>query len=275
MKRFMTKTEIIKAIAATILGLFIVFPIYYAIAASFFTITEFSTYPPMLFPSHISMVNYVRALSESLLVRFMVNSLVVSLVGSLIRMAVAILAAFAVAFLQFWGKSFLFFFVLGTMMLPSDALIIENYLTISRLGLIDSYMGIMSVYLLGPVQMFMLRQSFKTIPVTFREVAIMDGCSDFKFLTKIVLPMSRSIVLTLSLHSFVTIWNTYLWPLLVTNNPRMRTVQVGITMLGYADNLDYGPIFAAISIVLIPSLFIFLLLRKHIVEGLASGSMVG
>ncbi len=275
MKHFMTKAEIMKALIATILGLLLVFPIYYTIVASFFTVTEFSTYPPTLFPSQISLINYVRALSESLLMRFMVNSLVVSLVGSLIRMVVAILVAFAVAFLQFRGKNVLFFFMLGTMMLPSDALIIENYLTISRLGLIDSYLGIMSVYLLGPVQMFMLRQSFKTIPLTLREAATIDGCSDFKFLTKIVLPMSRSIVLTLSLHSFVTIWNTYLWPLLVTNNPRMRTVQVGITMLGYADNLDYGPIFAAISIVLLPSLFFFLLLRKHIVEGIASGSMVG
>jgi len=87
--------------------------------------------------------------------------------------------------------------------------------------------------------------------------------------------MSRPIVLTLSLHSFVTIWNTYLWPLLVTNNPGMRTVQVGITMLGYADSLDYGPIFAAISLLLLPSIIIFLLMRKKIVEGIASGAIVG
>jgi sn-glycerol 3-phosphate transport system permease protein len=123
--------------------------------------------------------------------------------------------------------------------------------------------------------MFMLRQSFKTIPLTYRESAAIDGCSDFKFLTSIVLPMSRPIVLTLSLHSFVTIWNTYLWPLLVTNNPEMRTVQVGITMLGYADSLDYGPVFAAISLLLLPSIIIFLLMRKKIVEGIASGAIVG
>lgn len=275
MKPFPTKAEIIKIIFATSLGLFVVFPIYYTIVASFFNVTEFSSYPPTFFPSQISLINYQRALTESLLLRFMINSLIVSIVGSLIRMAVAILAAFATSFLKFRGKNILFFLVLGTMMLPSDALIIENYLMISRLGLMDSYLGIMSVYLLAPVQMFMLRQSFKTIPITYREAATIDGCSNFNFLTKIVLPISRPIVLTLSLHSFVTIWNTYLWPLLITNNPSMRTVQVGITMLGYADNLDYGPIFAAISIVLIPSLLFFLILRKHIVAGIASGSMVG
>ena len=87
--------------------------------------------------------------------------------------------------------------------------------------------------------------------------------------------MSKSIILTLWLHSFVTIWNTYLWPLLVTNKAHMRTVQVGITMLGYAESLDYGPIFAAISILILPSIIIFLLLRKRIVSGIAAGTIVG
>jgi sn-glycerol 3-phosphate transport system permease protein len=189
-------------------------------------------------------------------------------------MIVAILAAFAVSFLHFKGKQVLFFMVLGTMMLPADALIIENYLMVGRLGLVDSYLGIMSVYLLAPVQMFMLRQSFKTIPLAYREASAIDGCSDLTFLWRIVLPLSRPIVLTLSLHSFVTIWNTYLWPLLVTNAPQMRTVQVGITMLGYADSLDYGPVFAAISLILLPSVIIFLALRKWIVEGIRSGVVV-
>jgi sn-glycerol 3-phosphate transport system permease protein len=271
----MRRDEVVKAIVATLLGLILVFPIYYTFAASFFEVHQFSASPPHLFPTNFSLHNYVRALRESHLARFMFNSLFVSIVGSIIRITVAILAAFATAYFTFRGRNFLFFFVLGTMMLPTDALIIENYLMVSRLGLLNTYLGIMATYLLAPVQMFMLRQAFKTLPNTFREVAMIDGCSDLDFLTKIVLPMTRPIVLTLSLHSFVTIWNTYLWPLLVTNNPKMRTVQVGITMLGYAENLDYGPIFAAISLVLLPSLILFLLLRKYIVEGIASGSMVG
>ncbi len=264
----------IKFISATLLGIIVVFPIYYIFAASFFSLSEFSTYPPTIIPSSLALVQYVRALTESPLIRFMYNSLFVSIIGTIIRMVVAILAAFAVAFLQFKGKRFLFFLILGTMMLPADALIIENYLLVGRLGLIDSYLGIMSVYLLAPVQMFMLRQSFKTIPLAYREASAIDGCSDMTFLLRIVLPMSRPIVLTLSLHSFVTIWNTYLWPLLVTNEPQMRTVQVGITMLGYADSLDYGPVFAAISLVLLPSVTIFLLLRKWIVDGIAAGVVV-
>lgn len=274
MKSTMKTSDKLKFLLATILGIVVVFPIYYAFAASFFTVGEFSTYPPTLFPSSLSLIQYVRAVTESPLIRFMFNSVVVSVVGTVIRMVVAILAAFAVAFMRFKGRRVLFFIILGTMMLPADALIIENYLMVGRLGLIDSYLGIMSVYLLAPVQMFMLRQSFKTIPLAYREASAIDGCSDMTFLSRIVLPMSRPIVLTLSLHSFVTIWNTYLWPLLVTNAPQMRTVQVGITMLGYADSLDYGPIFAAISLVLLPSVLLFLILRKWIVEGITSGIVV-
>lgn len=275
MNRFMTRSEAVKAIAATALGLVVVFPMIYAFNASFFRIQDFASSPPRFFPESLSLHNYRRALGESLLATFMLNSLLVSIIGSTLRMIVAVLAAFAVALLRFRGRTLLFFLILGTMMLPPDALIIENYLTISRLGLVDSYLGIMSVYLLGPVQMFMLRQSFKTIPQTYREAAAIDGCSDLRFLLSVVLPMSRSIVLTLWLHSFVTIWNTYLWPLLVTNKPHMRTVQVGITMLGYAESLDYGPIFAAISLLVIPSVVVFLLLRKRIVSGIASGTIVG
>ena len=275
MRRTMGPFDILKALVATMLGLIVIFPIYYAFSASFFTLSEFSASPPKLFPSSFSLHNYVRAWNDSLLPRFMANSLLVSFFGSVLRMVVAILVAFAVALLRFKGRNLLFFVILGTMMLPADALIIENYLTVSRMGLVDSYLGIMSVYLLAPVQLFMLRQSFKTIPQTYREVAAMDGCSDFRFLVSVVLPISGSIVLTLWLHSFVTIWNTYLWPLLVTNKPLMRTVQVGITMLGYADSLDYGPIFAAITLLLLPSVAIFLVLRKRIVAGIAAGTIVG
>jgi sn-glycerol 3-phosphate transport system permease protein len=217
----MKKGELAKAITATLLALVVLFPIYWAFSASFFSLKEFSAFPPLLFPKSFSLDNFRRALTESLLPRFMFNSLLVSIVGSSLRMIIAIFAAFAVVFFRFPGKNFLFFLILATMMLPGDALIIENYLTISRKGLLDSYGGIMSVYLLAPVQLFMLRQGFKTVPKTYIEVASVDGCSDFRFLVSVVLPLTKSIVLTLWLHSFVTIWNLYLWPLLVTNDPAM------------------------------------------------------
>lgn len=260
---------------ATLLGCIVVFPIFWSFMASFFPIGDFSAWPPRLVPTQIEWSNYARAIQESMLLRFMVNSLVTALGGTIIRMTVAILAAFAAAFLTFRGRDFLFMLILSTMLLPSDALLIENYLTVQRLGLLDTWFGIVSIYLLAPTQIFMLRQFFKTIPHEYREAAAIDGCGNIRFLTRIVMPMARPVVLVLALQSFTGIWNAYLWPLLVTNTPRMRTVQVGITMLGFSESLDFGPTFAAISLVTIPVVLAFIFLRKRIVNGVTSSGIVG
>lgn len=259
-----------RTLLVVLLALITLFPFYYLFVGSFFSIEEFSTYPPKLFPLRLTLNNYLRAVKESPLLRFILNSLVVSSVGSVLRIAIAVLAAFAIVFLDFKARQFFFLFILGTMFLPTDAFVLENFLLISRLGMIDTFFGIISIQLLAPVQFFLLRQTFKSIPHEFREAAAMDGSGDFHFLLAILLPMTRSIVALLVLQSFVTIWNSYLWPLLVTNEPMMRTVQVGITMLGYTENLDFGPIFAAIVIVVLPTLILFITLRKQIVAGIAS-----
>jgi sn-glycerol 3-phosphate transport system permease protein len=265
--------DMIRFSVATVLGLAVAFPLYYVVAGSFFSIGEFSSYPPTLFPRSLSAINFVRALRESMVARFMLNSLVVASVGSVMRIAIAASAAFAVVFLTFKGREVLFLLILGTMFLPADALMLENYLLISRMGLIDSYAGIISVHLLAPVQLFMLRQAYKSIPRELREAAMIDGSSDLDFFLRIVVPMTRPVTLVLVLQSFVSLWNAYLWPLLVTNDSLMRTVQVGITMLGYAESLDYGPTFAAISLIVVPSVVLFVSFRKRIVEGMASAAM--
>ncbi len=269
----MRMADMIRFSVATVLGLAVAFPLYYVVAGSFFSIGEFSSYPPTLFPRSLSAINFVRALRESMVARFMLNSLVVASVGSVMRIAIAASAAFAVVFLTFKGREVLFLLILGTMFLPADALMLENYLLISRMGLIDSYAGIISVHLLAPVQLFMLRQAYKSIPRELREAAMIDGSSDLDFFLRIVVPMTRPVTLVLVLQSFVSLWNAYLWPLLVTNDSLMRTVQVGITMLGYAESLDYGPTFAAISLIVVPSVVLFVSFRKRIVEGMASAAM--
>ena len=273
MKRLTGTRTIVVMILATIFGLVVTFPIYYMVAGSFFSIREFSSFPPTIVPSTIRLLNIQRAINESTLIRFMLNSLISASVGAILRIAIATLSAFAFVYKEFKAKKLLFIVILATMLLPADALILENYILISRLGLIDTYLGIISIHLLAPVQMFMLRQIFKSIPITYREAASIDGCGDVRFLIRIATPMSRSIMLIFLLQSFVTIWNSYLWPLLVTNDTTMRTVQVGITLLSYAENLDFGPVFAAISLVVLPSILLFLVFRKRIVEGVVSGSL--
>jgi sn-glycerol 3-phosphate transport system permease protein len=249
---------------ATLFSLIVVFPIFYTLSGSFFSPSDFTEVPARLFPSALNLGNYAKAFAESQLTRFLFNSLVSAMLGTFARMSISILAAYAFSFLSFKGRDVLFVLVIAAMLLPGDALLIENFRTIRHLGLIDSYLGIISTSLLAPVHIFMLRQYFKTISVEYREAAIIEGCNDLRFIVSLLLPLSKSVLIILTLQSFTGIFNDYLWPLLVTNKESMRTVQVGITMLGFSETLDFGPQFAAISVLTSPIVLAFILLRKRI-----------
>ncbi|MCI8400670.1 MAG: carbohydrate ABC transporter permease [Lachnospiraceae bacterium] len=258
------------------LGCVIVFPVVYCILGAFKTRVEFGSYPPTFFPeSFANLDNFQEALDKTPLLRFMLNSLIVALMGTTVRMAFSILAAYAFAFLEFKGKNFLFFFILATMMLPGDTLTITNYLTVSKMNLLDTYLGMCITSFVGASQMFMLRQNFRTIPRALRDASFLDGCGDLRFLWSVVLPMAKPVILTLSVQSFINLWNAYLWPLLVTNKEQMRTVQVGITMLTSAASTNYHLILAAVTLTLIPSFIMFVILRRNIVKGMTAGALVG
>ena len=175
------------------------------------------------------------------------------------RLVFAILAAYAFVFFEFKGKKFLFFLILGTMMLPADTLLITNYQTVAQLGLMDSYLGMAITSFVGASQMFMLRQNFKSAPLALKEAAHLDGCGDLHFMLSILLPISKPVLVTLFVQGFVTMWNAYLWPLLVTNQNDMRTIQVGITMLTTLEDTNYHVVLAGVAISLIPAFILYLL----------------
>ena len=141
--------------------------------------------------------------------------------------------------------------------------------------MLDNYLGMCITSLVGATQMFMLRQHFKTIPASFREAAFIDGCGDFRYLLQVAAPISSPVIFTLLTQSFITFWNAYLWPLLVTNREKMRTVQVGIAMLTNPLDVNYTLVLAAVTILLIPSVALFMLLRKGLVNGITAGALVG
>ncbi|MGE4454783.1 MAG: carbohydrate ABC transporter permease [Sphaerochaeta sp.] len=259
-----------KASVATLFSLVVVFPILYTISASFFTYADFTSIPAKLFPSSFYLENYIRAFSETSLAQFLANSFFTATLGMVLRMGISIASAYAFTFFSFKGREVLFFLVIATMLLPSDALIIANYATVRSVGLTDTYLGIISTKLLSPTHIFMLRQYFKTMSREYREAALIEGCSDSRFIATLLLPISKAVVITLAIHSFSNIFNDYLWPLLVTNKEGMRTVQVGLTMLGFSENLDYGPQFAAIALLMIPILIAFIVMHTPIQNSVSS-----
>jgi sn-glycerol 3-phosphate transport system permease protein len=268
--------DILVTLSGVLLGLIITFPIIYAVCTGFKTRTELTLFPPRVLPQNFFYLQNFKTVFDTVpLMRFMLNSLIVSGMGCLARILFALLGAYAFAYYEFPGKGFLFMVVLGTMMLPADTLVVTNYLTVTRLNLLDNYLGMCITSLVGATQMFMLRQNFRTIPRSFREAAFIDGCGDLAYLFHVVIPISSPVILTLMVQSFITFWNAYLWPLLVTNRREMRTVQIGVAMLTNPMDTNFTLVLAAVSLLLIPSLVLFILLRLALVKGITAGALIG
>ena len=267
--------EIVVSLVAIALGLVIIFPLIYCFLSSFKTPSEFLD-PKLLPSSFLNLDNYKAALERGNLLRYILNSFVIAFLGSAIRLIFSILAAYVFAFYDFKGKNVVFFMILGTMMIPSDVLLATNYLTVSRLHLLNTYMGVMVVSFVSASATFMLRQRFKTIPRDMREAASMDGYGDIWFILRVLLPITRPVVTTLFVQSFISLWNSYLWPLIVTaSSPEMRTVMVGITRLNSWEDENYQLVMAGVVISLIPSIILFLIMRRSLRKGGLEGSLVG
>lgn len=257
------------------LGLVIIIPILYAALISFMPADQILTRPPTFIPRKWILDNYRLAITTTTLARFMLNSLVLAGVSSVVRVIVAAMAAYAFSFYRFPGRNLLFMLFMGTIMIPGDIVLVTNYQTVARMGLINTYLGMMTVFFCSATNIFMMRQYFLTFSTTIKEAATVDGCGNFRFFLQILLPLSTPVMTTIFISAFIGTWNTYLWPMLVTNDNMMRTVQVGVTMLNFPDGVVYGPVMAASILVLLPTLLVFLFFQKKIVGGIMGGAVKG
>ena len=269
------KNRVILTIVNLVVGVIIIGPLLYAVSLSFMTPGEISQYPPKLVPSKVTLENYHTAINSVPLFRFIVNSFVVSILVTIGQVFTASLASFAFAFYDFKGKKLLFLMVLSTMMIPGETTIISNFLTVSSWGWTDSLQVLIVPFLTSAMGIFLIRQFYLTLPKDLIEAARIDGCSNFMFLIKILIPISKPAIASLSIYTFISTWNQYLWPLLTINNGNNRTVQIGISMLQYSEGSSYGVVLAGAILILIPSVFIFILGQKQLVKGMTAGAVKG
>ena len=167
-----TAKSVLVQVIALICGIIIIIPVLYCLSLSFMKVSEILSRPPKIFPSGFYLENYKTALTKSMIPRFLFNSFIISLVCSSVRVITASLAGFGFAFLDFKGKKVLFALVLGTMLIPGDVILTSNYFTISRLGLVNTYLGIMLLYFVSANNVFMMRQHFLTVSKTLREISV-------------------------------------------------------------------------------------------------------
>jgi sn-glycerol 3-phosphate transport system permease protein len=255
------------------IGFLIISPIIYAVLISLMTPDQVFTYPPKLIPKVLHFQNYKDALRTAPIGRFIINSLIMSSSITVGQIITGGLAAYAFSFMEFRGKKLIFIAILSTMMIPGQSIIIANYLTISSLGWIDSFKALIIPHLTSALAVFLLRQAFLVLPRELHEAAIMDGCGNFRFLRSVVIPLAKPAIGSLGIYTFLNAWNMYLWPLLVTNRDKMRTVQIGMSMLQNVDSQAFGPLMAGITMIIVPSILAFILGQKQLIEGLTAGSV--
>ncbi|MGG3889463.1 carbohydrate ABC transporter permease [Metabacillus fastidiosus] len=248
------------------------FPIIYAFMISFMQGGE--VLQGKLIPENFTLQNYESAFSKVPLLQYLWNSFFVSIVVMIGQLIVSSLAAFAFVFIPFKGRDILFFIFISTMMIPWEATMVPNFLTVQKLGWINNYMSLTIPFFALAFGTFLLRQQFKTIPNELFEASQVAGISRFRFFLHIILPVSKTSLITLGIYSFLTTWNMYLWPLLVTNNEKVRTVQIGLKQMQSQElSSEWGVIMAAVIVVILPTLILLFLGQKHLQKGLTEGAI--
>ena len=274
-KRKKVVKNVLFQIFAVIVGIVIISPIIYAFFISIMPSNQILSNQPKLIPRSVTLDHYKSAISATTLGRYMLNSLVLAGVSSIVRIITASMAAYAFAFYEFKGKNFIFAIVMGTVMIPGDVVLVTNYQTVSRLGLVNTYLGMMVVFLVSAMNIFIMRQNFLTFSKEIKEASEVDGCGNFRFFATILLPLNKPVITTVFISAFMGTWNTYLWPMMVTNQNELRTIQVGVTMLNFPEGTVYGPIMAASILALLPIAVILVIFRRQIVGGLMGGAVKG
>ena len=258
-----------------VVAIIVLFPLWSTFTISMLSDAEVALYPPRLWPSGLNLENFQRALEQAPLGRYLFNSVVQSTIVMFGQLITASLAAYAFAFIDFKGRNVVFLIFLSTMMIPWEATIIPNYLTIKSIGWTDTFQGLSAPFLATAFGTFLLRQFFLTLPKELHDAAIIDGSSNLRFLITIVLPLARPALGTLAVYSFLQTYNQYLWPLLVTNDQSMRTVQIGIALLQDQERFMFNVVMAGVVIILVPTFTLFIFGNRQLIRGLTAGAVKG
>ncbi len=259
----------------TVVALVVAFPLLLALSYSLMPERDIVQFPPPVLPAHPTLANYETVLNTIPIGRYLLNSLLVSTAVVIGQLVTASLAAYAFSFLSFRGRSLLFFLFLSTLMIPWEATIIPNYLTVRQLGWIDTYQGLAVPFMATAFGTFLLRQAFLQVPRELWDAARIDGASTFRFLISTVIPLSRPALGTVAIYGFLSTYNQYFWPLLITNQTLMRTTQVGIAQLRFEETLRWGLVMAGVIMVAVPTLALLVLGQRQLIRGLTAGAVKG
>ena len=258
-----------------LIAISMLYPFFVMVNLSFVKNDEIFNQAGNIFYTGLTLENYKNVFVQIPLSRYFLNSLIVATMTTIGQVLFASMAGYAFARLKFWGRDTIFLIILITMLIPPQVNIIPLFFLMRELHLIDTYWALILPGLFGGFGIFMMRQYFLNYPKDLEEAAKIDGCNLFEGFFKIALPLALPIVVTLALFTFVTTWNSFMWPLIVTNSESMRTLPVGLAIFkgSFREITLWGELLACSVICTIPVIAVFLFGKKYFINDIMQGGV--
>ncbi|WP_279021389.1 carbohydrate ABC transporter permease [Lactobacillus taiwanensis] len=256
-----------------IFGIITVFPFIYMILGGLMSYQETTTIPPTLIPKTLRWSNYQKVFEQAPFARYFLNTFITAATTTIVTLFTSILGGFAMTNLKFKGKGFIQLIFLSLLMVPGEAIIFTNYNTIAHLGLLNTYLGLVLPFLTSIFYMYYLQSYFTAISPTIYKAAMIDGASDWEYIWKILVPMSKGGLITVALLSFISGWNSFLWPLLVTNEDKMRLLNNGLAAFASDAGAQTQLQLAAATLTVVPVLIVYFIFRKQIIRGVVRNDL--
>lgn len=280
-KRAKTRTRILSTVTyvlLTVWAVIVLFPFYWMILTSVKSYSAYnSEYIPKFFTLSPTLQNYVDAFTAVSLARYLANTMIFTVVTTFLMLLVITLAAFAFARLDFRGKNIAFVIFLSLMMIPNELVIITNYMTITNLDMRNSFSGLILPSVTSVFYIYLLKENFEQIPDSLYYAAKVDGTSDLKYLLRVMVPISRPTLITITILKVIECWNSYVWPRLITDDEKYFLVSNGIQEIrenGFGRE-NIPAMMAAVVVISLPLIVLFLIFRRKIMEGVSRGGTKG
>ncbi len=258
-----------------ILALLVLIPVVWMAFSAFKPEKEIISWPPTFFPQTLTSQNFVDVQKRINILQYMLNSVIYAGGTTALAVIVNSTAGYAYAFYNFKGKSGLFLLTLATMMVPFQVIMVPLFLIVYKMGMYDSYWGLIIPRVVVAGSIFMMRAAFTGLPKELAEAARIDGLSEFGIFRKIMLPQVKPAIITLTILSINGSWNDLLWPMIVTSSTEMRTLANGLALFIGQNTIEYGAAFAGALISLAPMLILYIFGQKYFVEGMAGSGLKG
>lgn len=262
-------------IVLAVVGIVTVLPFVWMILSSFKSNEEISALHQTLLPHKFTLENYASLQSSFNFLRYFANSVLIAVIVTVLVVYISCLCGFVLGKYEFRGKNLIFGFVMMTMMIPWSVTIISRYTMFMKAGLQDTYLSLVLPVMVSGFGIFMMKQDIAGIPDELLEAARIDGANEFRIFHQIILPMSKNSISAIAIFQFLWVWEDYLWPYLMIDNEKKQLLAVGLTMFNGRYATNYGGLFAATVISIVPVIVVYTIFQKRFVAGVAAGSVKG